>query len=140
MEVNVCQSKLMRFICKLIGCCAEAEGERGTMVNSYGRSVWWFFSVVYLVTAVLFIPIIRSGKGISTPTNIILMGAITWVPSLTGILFIYLTRDRIGERDFWRRTLHWPRKRSGAAVASLAVFPVLVFLSYGLACALEAPA
>jgi len=133
----MCKSKIMQFICRLIGCCVEAEGERGTMAKSDGRSVWWFFGVVYLVTAVLFIPIIRSGRGISTPTNMILMAVITWVPSLTGILFIYQTRDSAGRRDFWRRTLHWPRKSRGVVVASLALLPALVFISYALACALE---
>lgn len=133
----MCESKLVQFICKLLGCCGQADNNGESRVKSQGRSVWWFFGIVYLLTAVLFMPVIRSGKGISTPTNTILMAVITWIPSLTGILFIYLTRDRIGQRDFWRRTLHCQRKRRGAVIASLAVFPVLVFISYTLACALS---
>jgi membrane protease YdiL (CAAX protease family) len=93
--------------------------------------------VVYLLTAVLFVPIIRSAKGISTPANMLLMAAITWLPSLVGVVFIYLTRDREGRRDFWQRTLHWPRKRTAAVIASLAVLPVLVFISYALTCVLD---
>jgi membrane protease YdiL (CAAX protease family) len=99
--------------------------------------VWWFFGVVYLLTLALFIPVIRSGKGISTPTNLLLMAAITWVPSLAGVLFVCLTRDRFDRRDFWRRTLRLPPGRWGAVLASLAIFPMLVFISYALACALD---
>ena len=133
----MCKSKLMQFICRLMGCCGQADSSGDAIVKGHGRSVWWFFSVVYLLTAVLFVPIIRSGKGISTSTNVLIMAAITWLPSLTGILFIYLTRDRSGRQDFWKRTLHWPRRCWGAVSASLAVLPVLVFISYALACALD---
>jgi uncharacterized protein len=136
-ESNMCKSILMQFICRLVGCCEAGNDQRETKTKSQGRAVWWFFSLVYLLTAMLFIPIIRSEKGISTPGNIILMAVIAWVPSLTGIVFVYLTRDSTGQRDFWRRTLHWPRKRRAAVVASLAVFPALVFISYALACVLS---
>ena len=93
----MCQSKLTRLICKLIGCCGGAEGNSRAPGNRKGSAVWWFFGVVYLLTILLVLPILRSGDGISTPGNLLRMAAITWLPSLVGILFIYLTRDSMGQ-------------------------------------------
>jgi uncharacterized protein len=136
MEVDMCKSKIMQFVCRLIGCCGQANHNDAAATRG-GRSVWGFFSVVYLLTAVLFVPIIRSGEGISTPVNVLLMAAIAWLPSLAGVVFIYLTRGQSGRRDFWQRTLHWPRRRRGAVIGSLAIFPALVFISYALACFID---
>jgi membrane protease YdiL (CAAX protease family) len=133
----MCRSKLSQFICRLIGCCEQAEGNGGTTVKGQGRAVWWFFGVVYMLTAALVLPILRSGQGVSTPANLLFMAAITWLPSLVGVVFIYLTRGRKGRRDFWQRTLHWPPQRWGASIASLAVLPALVFAAYALACSLS---
>jgi membrane protease YdiL (CAAX protease family) len=121
----------------LIGCCEQAEGNGGTTVKGQGRAVWWFFGVVYMLTAALVLPILRSGQGVSTPANLLFMAAITWLPSLVGILFIYFTRDSWGRRDFWRRTLRLPPERRRAVGVAVAVFPLLVLVAYGLACALD---
>ena len=133
----MCQSRLTRLICKLIGCCGGAEGNSHAPGKRKGNAVWWFFGVVYLLTILLVLPILRSGEGIATPGNLLRMAAITWLPSLAGILFIYVTRDARGRRDFWRRTLRLPRERRRAVVAAVAVFPLLVLVAYGLACALD---
>ena len=95
--------------------------------------IWGFFSAVYLVSALLWMPVVLSGKGMSTLLNTLLIGLITFVPSVTGILFTYLVKDREGRRDFWRRALRWPSMSKKLTLGALLIFPVLNIGTYVLA-------
>ncbi|NTU75447.1 MAG: CPBP family intramembrane metalloprotease [Anaerolineaceae bacterium] len=95
--------------------------------------IWGFFAAVYLVSALLWMPVVLSGKGMSTLLNTLLIGLITFVPSVTGILFTYLVKDREGRRDFWRRAFRWPRMSKKLAFAALLIFPALNIGTYVLA-------
>ena len=95
-------------------------------------NVWVFFAAVYGVSALLFAPIILSGKGMASPLNSVLMALVTFVPSSLGILFVYLTRNREQRRDFWRRVFRWPRGHTKVAVLGMLILPLDVFLAFGL--------
>ena len=86
------------------------------MKKSRSRDVWLFFASVYLVSFLLYVPILVSGQGISTPLNKVLMAAVTFVPSVMGVLFVHLTKSPEEVRDFWRRAFRWPRGRTKMAI------------------------
>ena len=88
-----------------------------------------FFVSVYLVSAVLYLPILLSGRGISSAVTKLAMLLITFVPSITGIIFVYRTRSRDERRDFWRRVLRWPVGKTGQALVYLFLFPCTILIS-----------
>ncbi len=94
--------------------------------------IWGFLAVVYLSSVILWTPILISGRGMATMQNTILMALITFVPSVTGILFTYIIHDREGRRDFWRRIFHWPSAPLPVLLLALAILPLLNILSYVL--------
>lgn len=89
-----------------------------------------FFAAVYLFSAILYYPIIRSGIGMGSITNQLLMLTIAFVPSILGVVFTYLKKDAEGRRDFWRRTFRWPRGHTKIALVSLLIFPLIILLTY----------
>ena len=89
------------------------------MKNPCSLNVWLFFGLVYALTAILYLPVLLSGKGMSTPSNTVLVVLITFVPSGMGILFTYLTRGSEGRRDFWQRVIRWPRSRTKLALVGI---------------------
>ena len=101
------------------------EVEEHLLAKTRFVDVWLFFASVYLVSAVLYAPILISGKGISTPLNKALMMLVTFVPSVMGILFIYLTKGSEERRDFWRRAFRWPRSRTKMAIMGILILPCI---------------
>ena len=107
------------------------------MKTKWFKQVGAFFAAVYLISGLLWTPVLLSGQGMSTTANKLTVALITFVPSLLGILFVYLTRDREGRQDFWRRVLRWPRGRTRYAVAAMCLPAVLAFGAYFLAAAAD---
>jgi membrane protease YdiL (CAAX protease family) len=103
------------------------------MEKSRFLNVWLFFASVYLVSAVLYMPVILSGQGMSTPQNKALIILFTFVPSLMGILFTYLTKGPEERRDFWRRAYRWPRGRTMMALTGIFLTPLITFTSFVIA-------
>ena len=93
-------------------------------------NVWLFFASVYLVSFLLYVPIIASGQGISTPLNKALMAAVTFVPSVMGVLFVRLTKSPEEVRDFWRRAFRWPRGRTKMALTGILIMIGIPFTSF----------
>jgi membrane protease YdiL (CAAX protease family) len=93
-------------------------------------NVWLFFAAVYLVSGALFLPVVVSGRGMSTPLNTALVALATFVPSVMGVLFATLTKGPEERRDFWRRAFRWPRGRTKLAIAGLLTLPAIVVTSY----------
>ncbi len=93
-------------------------------------NVWLFFISVYVLSALLILPVILSGKGMASTLNTALVAVFTFVPSLLGILFTYLTKDAEGRRDFWRRAFRWPRGNTKMALLGLVIMPAIVVTSY----------
>jgi membrane protease YdiL (CAAX protease family) len=93
-------------------------------------NVWWFFGLVYILSALLYTPILLSGKGLSNLLNTILMVFISCLPSTLGIIFVHRTKKPEERRDFWRRVVRWPREHTKVAVVALALLPALVFISF----------
>jgi membrane protease YdiL (CAAX protease family) len=92
--------------------------------------IWSFFGAVYAVTALLYAPILISGHGMATLVNKLLMVAVTFVPSLLGILFVHLTYDPAQRREFWKRVFRWPSVSPGVAIMTLCGFPALTVVAF----------
>lgn len=97
-----------------------------------------YISAVYGLSALLVIPILVSGKGISSPLNIGLMAVFTFVPSAVGIAFVRITRTSDERRDFWQRVFHWPSGHAKFGLIGMLILPFNVLVSYGLASWLSA--
>lgn len=100
------------------------------MKKSHLLNAWLFFGAVYGLSALLFAPILLSGRGIASPVNTILLALVTFVPSVMGIVFTYLTKNPDGRRDFWQRAWKWPHGKSRMAIAGLFVMPVITLASF----------
>ena len=92
--------------------------------------VWLFFASVYLVSFLLYVPILVSGQGLSTPLNKVLMAMVTFAPSVLGVLFVYLTKGPEERRDFWRRAYRWPRGRTKMALLGILILPFITITSF----------
>lgn len=92
-------------------------------------NVWGFFAATYAVSWLIWLPSILSQ---SEQPNVPLIALGAFVPSTVGILFVYLTRDRAGRQDFWRRVIDVRRIgwRWGAVI--VVIFPLAYTIS-GLA-------
>ncbi len=102
------------------------------MKVSSSRNVWLFFAAVYAASAVLFLPVLLSGRGMAVPANSVLVALVTFVPSVMGVVFTYRTKGPHERPDFWRRTLRWPRGRTKAALAGLVLLPSMVVTSFAV--------
>lgn len=102
------------------------------MKKSRFLNVWLFFASVYLVSAVLYLPVVLSGQGLSMPLNKALMAAVAFVPSVLGVLFVYQTKTPEEVRDFWRRIYSWPRGRTKMAITGILLTPFITFTSFFL--------
>jgi membrane protease YdiL (CAAX protease family) len=107
------------------------------MKKSCSINVWLFFASVYLVSFVLYVPIIVSGHGMSTPLNKALMAAITFVPSVMGVLFVHLTKSPEEIRDFWRRASRWPRGRMKMSIHGILILPFITITSFLISSSIE---
>ena len=96
-----------------------------------------FFAAVYALSAILYTPIIRSGIGMDSITNKLLMLTIAFVPSILGVVFTYIKKDAEGRRDFWRRTFRWPRGHTKVSIVSLLIFPLIIVIAYTAALWIE---
>ena len=89
-------------------------------------SVWGFFAATYAVSWLIWLPSVASQ---SEQPNLALIALGAFVPSALGIAFIYLTRDRAGRQDFWRRVIDVRRIgwRWGAVI--VCIFPLAYTIS-----------
>jgi membrane protease YdiL (CAAX protease family) len=65
-------------------------------------NVWSFFAATYAASWLIWLPAILWREA-EPKLLFVVLGA--FVPSTIGILFIYLTQDRAGRQDFWRRVI-----------------------------------
>ncbi len=91
-----------------------------------GANVWGFFAATYAVSWLIWLPAIVA-QSEQPNLGLIILGA--FVPSAMGIAFIYLTRDRAGRQDFWRRVIDVRRIgwRWGAVI--VCIFPLAYTIS-----------
>jgi len=95
------------------------------MLKSKRTHVWLFFASVYILSGLLWAPVVLSGRGIATPINKVLVVLVAFTPSVAGIVFTYLSKDRAARSDFWRRVFRWPRGHTWMAIAALSLLPIL---------------
>ena len=92
-------------------------------------NVWGFFAATYAVAWLIWLPAIVSQ---SEQPNLALIALGAFVPSTMGIVFVYLTQDRQGRRDFWRRVIDVRRIGWRWWAVIVLIFPLTYTLS-GLA-------
>jgi membrane protease YdiL (CAAX protease family) len=85
-------------------------------------NVWGFFAATYAVSWLIWLPAIL-WPGELPNLLLVVLGAC--VPSLTGIVFTYLTQDRQGRREFWVRVVDVRRLGWRWLAVIVLVFPVL---------------
>ena len=100
------------------------------MKKSRFLNVWLFFVFVYLLSALLCVPVLLSGSGLTTPINKVLTVLFTFVPSVLGVVFTYMSKGPEERRDFWRRAFCWPRGQTKIALAGLLILPFIAITSF----------
>lgn len=100
------------------------------MKKNWKVRVCGFFGLVYLVSGLLWLPVILSGQGMSNPVIMGLMALITFIPSVIGIAFTYLVEKPAVRADFWRRFFHWPRVSHLTLFFAVLIFPVMNISAY----------
>ena len=85
-------------------------------------NVWGFLAATYGLAWLIWLPGIL-WAGDEPPLWLIVLGA--FAPSTIGIVFTYLTQDRAGRRDFWRRVVDVRRIGWRWGLVILLVFPVV---------------
>jgi membrane protease YdiL (CAAX protease family) len=70
---------------------------------------WIYFVVTFIWTWFFWGLAIALGASMETATGVILLFLGVIGPAVTGIAFTYLTRDRQGRRDYWKRVVDFKR-------------------------------
>ena len=97
-----------------------------SLINTRRRvSPWLFFGLTYGLSWLLWFPAALSGRNVTRPPWAIAYALGAAVPSIMGIILTYVSEDREGRRDFWRRTFDLRRIRPGAYAFIALVFPVV---------------
>jgi membrane protease YdiL (CAAX protease family) len=96
------------------------------MLSSKRSSLWFFFALVYGWSWLFWVPAVLSGlKFDEAPVPILIaLGGIG--PMVAGIALTYLTQDREGRRDYWRRVADFKRISPGWYAVTLLTVPVLM--------------
>ena len=93
-----------------------------------------FFLLTFSLSWVAWIPLALSGQEVSlSGRNAALLGLLlagAFSPSLVGIWMTYQIEDRVGRRDFWRRTVDLRRIRPTWIAFILLVFPAMMALTF----------
>lgn len=93
---------------------------------------WLFFAVTLGWSWLFWIPAAFSGRGLDSPviTVMFILGGLG--PPLAGVGLTYLTKDREGRRDYWRRVVDFRRIRVRWYAVILLTFPLLMVLAAAL--------
>lgn len=97
--------------------------------NTKGRSslknLWLFFAAAFGWTWLFWIIAILTDQSVSTPVGGSLMLLGVTGPLVAGITFTYLTKDKEGRRDYWKRIISFKRISLGWYLVILLLVPVL---------------
>ncbi len=90
---------------------------------------WLFFAVTFGWSWLFWILAARSGLGLSSAAGggLLMLGIVG--PMLAGIGFTYLTRDREGRRDYWRRLVDFKRIRAPWYLTIFLFVPILIAIA-----------
>jgi membrane protease YdiL (CAAX protease family) len=95
---------------------------------SYSRrsNPWHYFALVFGWSWLFWIPAALLGRSVSAfPANLLLyLGGVG--PLLAALVLTYLTQDRAGRRDFWRRAIAFRRISGGWYGVIVLTFPALI--------------
>jgi len=99
------------------------------MLSSKRSGPWLFFALAYGLSWVFWIPAALSGLKFDEPPVPILIALGGIGPMVAGIALTYLTQDREGWRDYWRRVADFKRISPGWYAVILLTVPVLTALA-----------
>src|SRR5574340_1801998 len=89
-------------------------------------SPWTFFAVTFAWTWLFWLLAAGLGVGMADAAGGPLLGLGILGPMLAGIGFTYLTRDREGRRDYWRRLVDVKRIRFRWCLTIFLFVPILI--------------
>lgn len=91
-------------------------------------SPWFFFLLTFGWSWLFYIPAVLSGKGADTFLVALLRYLGGAGPLLASITLTYITQDREGRRDYWRRVFDFKRISAGWYAIILLTIPILTAL------------
>jgi len=100
-----------------------------TGTNSTLSSPWTFFAVTFAWTWLFWLLAAGLGVGMADAAGGPLLGLGILGPMLAGIGFTYLTRDREGRRDYWRRIVDFRRIHSRWYLTIFLSVPILIAMA-----------
>lgn len=103
----------------------------GTLTLSVPKlsSPWFYFAVTFAWTWFFWILAPSLGLGMDTASGLVLLLLGVLGPMVTGIAFTYLTCDREGRRDYWRRIIDFKRIGSRWYLVIFLFAPILNVLA-----------
>lgn len=100
--------------------------EQMRMPPSKRSSPWQFFALTWGWTWLFWIPAALSGQDVMTFPVVLLVSIGGVGPALAGITLTYLTQERDGQRDYWRRVIEFKRIGARWYAVILLTIPVLI--------------
>lgn len=88
-------------------------------------SPWIYFLATFIWSGVFGGLAILLDLSMETPTGLVLVLLAALGPMVTGIAFTYLTRDKEGRRDYWRRIVSFKRIPAGWYLVIFLFAPIL---------------
>lgn len=88
-------------------------------------SPWIYFLATFIWSGVFGGLAILLDLSMETPTGLVLVLLAALGPMVTGIAFTYLTRDKEGRRDYWKRIVGFRRIPAGWYLVILLFVPIL---------------
>jgi membrane protease YdiL (CAAX protease family) len=103
--------------------------KNSTLSTSTLSSPWLFFVAVFGWTWLFWILAALLGQGMNTAAGAVLLLLGVLGPMMGGIGFTYLTRDKEGRRDYWRRIIDFKRIGVRWGLVILLFVPVLTAIA-----------
>lgn len=97
--------------------------------TSIGDSPWWFFALTLGWSWLFWIPTVILRLNVTQFPGALLMALGGIGPMLAAILLTYLTQDKAGQRDYWRRVIDFRRINPGWYAVILLLPPVYCVLA-----------
>lgn len=92
------------------------------------KNMWIFLASVFMATWLLWIPLVFLNLDKSLFTLLVLLGA--FMPSIIGVIMIYITQDKEGIKSFWKRVRSFSQIKIKWLIFIILIFPILMITTY----------